>query len=166
VTAAYAADHWTDFAVATVSATATLVGLVFVAVSINLREILRSPNLPGRAALTLVMFVTPLLVGILVVVPGQPGTALAWELLAAGILVGAFQLLINSRSGRSAEETPMSWTLARVLPIIVTYACLIVAGATFLAHGGGGLYWLVPSVLVAIGSGLVNAWVLLVEILR
>jgi len=31
---------------------------------------------------------------------------------------------------------------------------------------GGGLYWLVPGVLAAIVFGLVNAWVLLVEILR
>jgi hypothetical protein len=41
-----------------------------------------------------------------------------------------------------------------------------IAGATLLAQAGGGLYWLVPSVLAAIIFGLVNAWVLLVEILR
>ena len=31
--------------------------------------------------------------------------------------------------------------------------------------GFGGLYWLVPSVLVAFICGLLNVWVLLVEIL-
>jgi len=35
-----------------------------------------------------------------------------------------------------------------------------------LARAGGGLYRLVPSVLAALAFGLVNAWVLLVEILR
>ena len=43
---------------------------------------------------------------------------------------------------------------------------MVVAGATLLAQAGGGLYWLVPGVLAAIVAGLVNVWVLLVEILR
>jgi hypothetical protein len=54
----------------------------------------------------------------------------------------------------------------RLAPPIVSSGCLILAGATLLAQAGGGLYWLVPSVLAAITFGLINAWVLLVEILR
>jgi hypothetical protein len=44
--------------------------------------------------------------------------------------------------------------------------CLGVADATLIAAAGGGLYWLVPSVLAALIFGLINVWVLLVEILR
>jgi hypothetical protein len=44
--------------------------------------------------------------------------------------------------------------------------CLAIAGATLLAQAGGGLYWLVPSAVAAVFFGLVNAGVLLVEILR
>jgi len=44
--------------------------------------------------------------------------------------------------------------------------CLALAGATLIAAAGGGLYWLVPSVLAALIFGLINVWVLLVEILR
>ena len=51
---------------------ATLTGLLFVAVSINLQRILQYPNLPGRAAQTLVMFSVPLVFSIFVLVPGQP----------------------------------------------------------------------------------------------
>jgi hypothetical protein len=49
-----------------------------------------------------------------------------------------------------------------------TFSCgsLVIAGATLAAQAGGGLYWLVPSVLSAIIFGLSNVWVLLVEILR
>jgi hypothetical protein len=54
----------------------------------------------------------------------------------------------------------------RVFPPIVTCGCLTVAGATLLVQAGGGLYWLIPSVLTALIFGLVNTWVLLVEILR
>jgi hypothetical protein len=40
------------------------------------------------------------------------------------------------------------------------------AGPGAAGSGRGGLYWLVPSMLAAIAFGLVNIWVLLVEILR
>jgi hypothetical protein len=46
---AYAADRWSDFGVGVTGAAAALAGLVFVAVSINLSEILKYRNLPGRA---------------------------------------------------------------------------------------------------------------------
>jgi hypothetical protein len=39
-------------------------------------------------------------------------------------------------------------------------------GGTLLAPAGGGLYWLVPSVLAAFIFGLGSTWVLLVEIRR
>jgi hypothetical protein len=164
--AAYAAERWTDFGVGVAGASAALAGLVFVAVSINLSEILKYRNLPGRAALTLFLFVTPLIVGILLLVPEQSGAALGGELLAAGLVMGGSELVINQRSGRSAQETDLTWVLARLAPPIVSCGCLILAGVTLLAQAGGGLYWLVPSVLAAFAFGLVNAWVLLVEILR
>jgi hypothetical protein len=163
---AYAADRWTDFGVGVAGAAAALAGLVFVAVSINLSEILKYRNLPGRAALTLLLFVTPLVVGILLLVPGQPDAALGGELLFAGVVIGGSQLVINQRSGRSEKETRWTWLVSRLTPPIVSCGCLVLAGATLLAQAGGGLYWLVPSVLAAITFGLVNAWVLLVEILR
>jgi hypothetical protein len=49
---------------------------------------------------------------------------------------------------------------------LVATVCIGVAGATVLIHGGGGLYWLVPAVLLAFAASLVHAWVLLIEIER
>jgi hypothetical protein len=48
VTPAYAAPAWAGFATAVAAATATLTGLLFVAVSINRQRILQYPNLPGQ----------------------------------------------------------------------------------------------------------------------
>jgi hypothetical protein len=56
--------------------------------------------------------------------------------------------------------------VGRVFPAVVSCGCLVIGGATLLGQAGGGLYWLVPSVLSALIFGLVNVWVLLVEILR
>lgn len=76
---AYSAAGWTQFGIAAAGAAATLARLLFVAVSINLQRILEFPNLPGRAGLTLILFVTPMFIGFFVIVPGKARTALAWE---------------------------------------------------------------------------------------
>ena len=163
---AYAAEHWTDFGVATAGAAAALAGLLVVAVSINIERILAFPGLPHRAATTLILFALPLVTALLLIVPGQPSTALAWELLVIGLVVGTFLLVTDARVPLSEFETRMTWLFSRILPPIASCGCLAVAGATLIAEGGGGLYWLVPAVLAAIIFGLLNAWVLLVEILR
>jgi modulator of FtsH protease len=165
MTALSAAD-WGGFAGAVAAVTATLAGLLFVAVSINLRQILEFPNLPGRAAQTLITFTTPLVVALFVLVPGQSRAVLGAEFIITGLFIVVLQLLIDHRSGRSEHETPVTWLLSRVFPAVGTCGCLIAAGISLLAAGGGGLYWLVPAVLIAILSGLLNAWVLLIEILR
>lgn len=98
-------------------------------------------------------------------IPGQGSAVSAWELLITGIAIGGLQIWINARSPRWDQETPLTWIVARAFPVM-SCACLVVAGGTLLAQAGGGLYWLVPAVLAAFIVGLVNTWVLLVEILR
>ena len=43
---------------------------------------------------------------------------------------------------------------------------LAVAGVTLLAGAGGGLYWVVPAVILLLVVAVANAWVLLIEIDR
>lgn len=57
---AYLPAAWSGFGATVAEVAATLAGLLFVAVSINLRQILAFPNLPGRAAATLITFATVL----------------------------------------------------------------------------------------------------------
>lgn len=166
IATAYLPAIWMTFALAISAAAATLAGLVFVAVSINLKRILEFPNLPARAAQTLILFATPLITGLFLVVPGQSRAVVAWELLIVGLAVGTGQLVINTRSPRSDQEKPLTWVVGRVVPGVASCGCLVIGGATLFAQVAGGLYWLVPSVLLAIIFGLINAWVLLVEILR
>ena len=53
---------WHDFFIGTIGAAAALTGLLFVAISINLDQVLKYPGLPGRAAGTLGMLVSALIV--------------------------------------------------------------------------------------------------------
>jgi modulator of FtsH protease len=163
---AYDAAGWDGFGTTAATAAATLTGLLFVAVSINLKEILNERNLPGRAAQTLVFFAFPLIFALLLVVPDQARAALGGELIATGVVALATALLMDHRAGRSPEEPRWSRPLTRVVPMTGSCACLIAAGLSLMAQAGGGLYWLVPATVFTILAGLVNTWVLLVEILR
>jgi len=170
VTAGYTPAGWTAFGAGAVGAGATLSGLVFVAVSINLTRILGTPSLPARAWQTLGLLSTPMLTGFFLLVPGQSRAVLAWELIVLGVLLGGSRVAIHHQAVRSEKDTPLPLVgglagfVSAVAPALVSYVCLAAAGAALLARAGGGLYWLVPSVLVAIFFGLINAWALLVEI--
>ena len=166
MTAAYTPESWDGFALAVVTAAATLTGLLFVAVSINLQRILSFPNLPPRAGQTLILFSTPLFSGLLLVIPGQGRTPVATELLVAGVFFGAGLVLIDARTPPSANTNRLTWLVSGFVPAGVSCGCLVVAAATLLAQAGGGLYWFVPGALGGLAFGLINAWVLLVEILR
>jgi hypothetical protein len=52
------ASGWTEFGDAAASAAAALAGLLFIAVPINLRRILKVKSLPRRVAQTLILFAT------------------------------------------------------------------------------------------------------------
>jgi modulator of FtsH protease len=166
VNAAYSAVGWDAFGTAVATAAAALAGLLFIAVSINLAAILQGPNLPGRAALTLIMLATPLVSSVLLLIPGQGRVPLGAELLACGLVVGGGQAVINAKTPTSEEEPKYAKFVGRLVPLIVIYGSLLVAGVTLLAQAGGGLFWLVPGALAAFAAGLINVWVLLIEILR
>jgi len=157
-------EAWHDFFIATTGAAAALAGLVFVAISINLTQILRFPSLPGRALETILLLITALLVGIFVLVPGQSPIALGIELSVLAIGVVTWNAWIQIRTGR-VPQAPARATVIRTLEVVAALP-LVVAGVGLLAGGGGGLYWTVPAIALLLVVGVANAWVLLVEINR
>ena len=162
----YLAVPWADFCVAVVGASAALTGLLFVAVSINLGQILTTDALATRALSTMILFVVPLVVGILALVPEQPPTALGLELVLTGVVAGSGLLRINRPANRGEREPRWSWLLIRLAPSVTVSPFLVLAGAGLITETGGGLYWAAPSIVVSFVTGLATVWVLLVEIRR
>jgi modulator of FtsH protease len=163
-TSALQAAGWENFFVAEVGAAAALTGLLFVAVSINLSRILAIEHLPERAGETLLVLLGVLAVATFGLVPGQGHVALGYEFTGTGVLVWAASVRMQVRAYRSVEAR--KWLPHRVVLTQIATLPFIVSGTLLLTGHASGLYWLVPGVLVSFASGIQNAWVLLVEILR
>jgi MFS-type transporter involved in bile tolerance (Atg22 family) len=79
--AAYDPAAWHDFGVALVSASAALLGLVFVVVSLHLGAVVDNPVLRRRAEIMLGLLATTLAASAALLIPGQSREALGIELM-------------------------------------------------------------------------------------
>jgi hypothetical protein len=156
--------------VAAAGAAAALSGLIFVAVSINLREILAeekklgSSYLTGRALESLAALLVVLGISLVGLDPSVSRVIFAAFLLvcAAGSAISPARA---ARAFRSTHVKPVAFSLRMLLSglLVAGYAA---AGATLLAQAGGGLHWLPVAFVLAVTIAASNAWVLLVEVLR
>ncbi|MEQ3554439.1 hypothetical protein WIS52_28570 [Pseudonocardia nematodicida] len=158
-------EPWRDFGVAVTGASAALVGLLYVAISINLRQIVGTSVLPARALLALVLLVVPLVSTILLLVP-QPPVALGVELLVVACTAGPCLAHLVRPSARPAQQTVAERAAGTVLPAGLTVAGTLVAGVLLLAGYPAGVYGVVVAALAAFTGALAGTWVLLIEILR
>jgi modulator of FtsH protease len=164
-------DDWHDFFLAQAGAAGVLTGLVFVAVSINLQQILSDPGsgLAGRAAEALILLVAVLTASVLLLVPGQGTTLIGGEVLLVGLVAWGWIVIIQLQRLRNWRTMPSYLRgpfLLRVAICQIATLPLIAAGIAILAVGMGGLYWLVAGMVFSILAALFEAWVLLVEINR
>ena len=162
---AYEPAAWHDLFVTAGGSAAALTGLLFVAVSINLREIIASAHLPDRAAETLSILVALLLLSLFLLAPGQSRTVLGTEILALGAVMAGMLLAMRMGLHRGPSE-PLAWTVVPVTIILAATIPVIVAGSTLLAGAGGGLYWLLPALVLGFAGAVFSAWILLIEIHR
>ena len=160
----YAPAEWHEFFVAAVGASAALLGLLFVTISINLEHILKYRHLPGRAAGTLGTLLSVLVACSFGLAPGQSNRTLGVEILATGAIVATQAIWVSV--GKRSEGAPLRWTLGNLAVLLFPELAFVGGGCSLLAGSGGGLYWILAgTVLTFVGTSL-NAWVLLVEILR
>ena len=148
------------------SAAATLMGLVFVAASINLSMIVSTPTLPGRVVESVLQFVQVLFISLLITIPRQSSTALATEVLTVSFLSWAFQVIGYVQYHRARLGNPGWWLGLRVMLAHLAMVPFFVFGVRLLFHKENAMYWAVPGFLFSFVGGLMNSWVLLIRVAR
>jgi modulator of FtsH protease len=160
-------DHatWADFFVASMGAAAALSGLVIVAISINLKHILKFKHLPGRAGEALLILMGAMLVSGVGLIP-QPAGLQGVEMAAIGIFVTAASVHSQLAAFRMLKNPPLKWWITRALTTPITALPIAVGGVLQMAGIEGGLYWVAGGVLASLVAGVQATWILLIEILR
>ena len=163
---AYSTAEWDSLFLAEAGASAALAGLLFVALSINLERILKGAGLPGRAGEAIMLLLAVLVVATWALVPGQSSTVLGAELLGSGLAVWLIVVGIHVQAVRGHVAPSRSLLIRRIVLAQAAILPLMIGGVSLLFGAGGGLYWLVPGILLCLLVAVLDAWVLLVEILR
>jgi modulator of FtsH protease len=154
-------SDWNDFFVAEVSASAALAGLLFVAISINLSQILKHPHLATRALEALATLLCVLFVSTFALVPGQSLRTQGIETCGTGLATWGLLTFAFTRTRKSGYETFLRYFFDQAPPIPFA-----IAGVLNSIGDSNGTYWVVPGTLLCTLSGVYYAWVLLVEIQR
>src|SRR5580658_1911384 len=160
------ADWQTYFAVQA-GAAATLTGLVFVAVSINLTRILSIPGLPGRAFEALLQLLQVFFIASLALLPHQTAQMLASEILPVTVvsLIGQFISQMRYAKVRSYAH-PRHWLYSRTIMGLIATLPLCACGVMLLLGNSAWTGILVLGIVLSFVAGVMGAWVLLIEIMR
>jgi hypothetical protein len=142
-TPAQLAEEWREFFGTAAGASATLVGLVIVAISVNVQRILEQPQLPSRGGATVAALVLILISSMAELIP-QSGRALAIEIFVFGLLVWLIQLWSARRiivaywkSRRRLRESVIGITIGQIQAIP-----FIIGGISLFFRLRAGPYWI------------------------
>lgn len=158
-------EAWGDFNVAMAGATAALAGLVIVAASVNIAEIVRAYSITARLAAAIATLVLALTASGLGLVPNISGPWYGGILIAATLVATVFQVhaarvVIANRDHRNRIRF-LKGTVGG-LPLIAYF----VAGILLVTEHPAGLPLAAAGCLAAIALAIVISWVALVEVLR
>lgn len=161
-----ALEGWTEFNVAMVGATAALAGLLIVAMSVNIAEIMKTPTLPARAAASIAALVLAISAAALGLVPGQPDVVYGIEVLVGTAIASAFQVHSIRVIARD-EPVSLSDRIAKSTAAVLPIAAFLVGGVLIVAgSAAAGLVAVAIGSVLAIITAILMAWVVLVEVLR
>jgi modulator of FtsH protease len=158
-------DAWQPFLVAQIGASAALLGLLFIGVSLNLARIIAAPLLTSRALFALLLLLAVLVAASLLLIPGQPMALLGVEMLLLGVLLAWKGGATGIAMRRGAVTAPLTIRLNLALTGLAV-APYPVAGVLLLAGDGRAFFWIAAGMIVSTIKAVTDAWVLLVEINR
>ena len=158
-------ELWAEFNVAMVGATAALAGLVIVASSVNIGEIIKAKPLTARLGAGIAALVLAIVASALGLIPTITPFWFGILLLGATLIAGSFQveatrtIYADRNPAARAKFVKSAFGFTPILAYLVSAVAVMVghpAGLTFAAAG----------CILAIVAGIIVSWVVLVEVLR
>jgi len=157
---------WQPFFTAQLGAAATLGGLVFVGLSLNLNKILAYAALPIRAMLALILLLLVLIVSSIGLVPGQELNAIGTEMFFLAITGWGSVTAMDVHVFRKTElQNRRRYVLNMILLQVATLP-YVMGSLMILLKSTSGFYLIAVGVVASFVKAVFDAWVLLVEINR
>ncbi|MGX1811150.1 hypothetical protein ACWIGI_35980 [Nocardia sp. NPDC055321] len=158
-------EAWSAFNSAMVGATAALAGLVIVAASVNIREIIKSSTLVARVGAAMASLVLALVVSCVGLIPTvEPRW---YGLVIVGITVLTTWFQVHSTAAILRDRAPENRARFAKSGLgfvpIVFYAG---AGVALMAEHSAGLALTAVGTIVTVISALAISWIALVEVIR
>jgi hypothetical protein len=153
-------EQWTDFFILVGTGSATLAGLVFVALTINLRGVARDATHRYRAINMLTGFTSIFLISALALMGHQPRVALGVEWL----VVAALALAINTYGYVQAfrlRSSLYALTLIRIVGGSLCYLGQIVGAAMLIESIPAGIYVSAISTIATFVYLISGSWLLI-----
>ena len=156
---------WKEFFFTIAAASAALIGLIVVGLSIHADFIARSLTHRAHARATLIVLTATVVIGVAALVP-QPASLAGWEF---GLVTAAFAAINTYNNARALRS--VGWRLPaqawRRMAIGYAIAAFGLLGAfSIAARGGegGGLYWIALETIGALVWAIAGAWRFLIGV--
>ena len=148
------------------AAAATLVGLLFVGLSLHIRVVVAQPDVRSLARVTLTEFFVVLLVALALLQPTDSSAQVGYWLVAISVISGVLivrPVVDGVRSGGGRIGSSM--LIARFGVSALSFLGLTVAGALFIGgNATAALDLLLPVLVLALVVAVRNTWDLLVTV--
>ncbi|MGH2464929.1 MAG: hypothetical protein ACRDGI_05675 [Candidatus Limnocylindrales bacterium] len=156
---------WTEFFFTVAAASAALIGLIVVGLSIHADFIAGSITHRSHARATLVVLTATMVIGLIALVP-QPPAWTGWE---AGLISLGFATINTLNNGKALRQAGWRLPSAAWRRIAIGYliAAAGVIGAVSIVVGngaGGGLYWLGLQTIGGLVWAISGAWRFLIGV--
>jgi len=158
-------DAWQNLYVMLGTSSAALIGLLFIATSIHLGEVVSNPGFRVRSYNQTLYLLTLLVEAIFILVP-QPVSFLGAELIALNLvglwiaLSTSYTFIYKHRDDRHRGGMKMS----RAIPLTVAYLLGIAGGITLMQSSRWGMYIVTVSYTTLLVTVVLGAWSTMVGI--
>ena len=156
---------WTEFFFTITAASATLIGLIVVGLSIHADFIAQSLTHRSHARATLIVLTATMVISVLALVP-QETTAAGWEF---GLISLAFAAVNTYNNAKALQRVRWRLAAAAWLRMAIGYAiaaCGVIGAVSIVARSGagGGLYWIAAETVLSLVWAIAGAWRFLIGV--